>query len=228
MVNDRNGRLKVMRIVVRGALLLALMVALPSIAAAQSRHYSGQPAYSAQQNGSGYNRGYSTGRYVPMPKGWIYENDNGGRDGAVVEGDSYPAGTVESDGGSDSRYGESAAPAEGGDSGDWRYGSTTEGESGDDTRYGGTAGTVEGGYDNTDGNTAETVDGGSDERYGSTAETVEGDSDYRYGGTGSGFQEFGSRPAAGYRPSSRYGSTARVRGRVINCYIDRRGRTICR
>lgn len=190
-----------MRIVVRSALLFALMVTLPSIASAQSRYYSNRPADGVgQYDGQVYERGYQSGRYVPLPRGWTYEPDDG-RDGA-------PAGTQEAEG--DSRYGETADTG-GSDEGDVsRYGeSTLQGEGGGEETYSGNPGALDG----------EGSDG--------PAETAEGDGagDDRYGEAAGGFQEFGND--RGYRAPRSYHSTAKIRGRVINCYIDRRGRTIC-
>ena len=190
-----------MRIVVRSALLFVLMVTLPSIASAQSRYYSNRPADGVRQyNGQGYERGSQPGRYVPLPRGWTYEPDDG-RDGV-------PAGTQEAEG--DSRYGETADTGGSDESDVSRDGeSTLQGESSGGETFSGNPDALEG-------------EGG----YGpaGTAEGV-GAGDHRYGETTGGFQEFGDDRS--YRAPRGYRSTAKIRGRVINCYIDRRGRTIC-
>ena len=236
-----------MRIVVRSVLLLALIVGLPSVVLAQSRDYSDRPGTSSQQYGDGVvSTGTYSGRDVKWPDGWVQETDRDDRypdpDGnagatasqqqdqsdnqAAVEGDGGSAyqessgdtaATAESDSGNDDRYGDAAGTAENGDS-DTRYGDaagTAESEGGDDYRNGDAAGTAE----SEGGDTAETVegDGTSDDRYGSATGTFQD-----FGGN-SYSRRYRSSPQGRYGSASRYGS-----GRVTNCYIDRRGRTICR
>ena len=87
-------------------------------------------------------------------------------------------------------------------------------------------------------NPSATVEGDGNGAYressGDAANPGESDGGYdtRYGSATGTFQDFGGNSYSGRsRPSSsgRYGSTSRYgRGRVTNCYIDRRGRTICR
>jgi hypothetical protein len=206
-----------MRIVVRSALLLALMVGLPSAALAQSRYHSDRPAYGTQKHGNGVvSTGTYSGRSAKWPKGWVQQNDRDDRypdPGASAplsqDQDGNTASSVEGDGNGTYREsdGDTAATVEGGTDGDYRYGDTAD--------------TVEN-------------DGGSDDRYGGAAGTVEneGDGDYRYGQATGTFQDFGGNSYSGRSGSSysgRYGSAARTgRSRVTNCYIDRRGRTICR
>jgi hypothetical protein len=239
-----------MRIVVRSALLLALMVALPSIAPAQGREDGDYSGYKAQQDedASVVSTGSHSGQPVNWPDGWVRESDSDtpfqdvagsqGDDGATAyqqDGDPPAAGqeytegtsrdgdatrTVEGEGGNDDRYSDTAQTVEGEGGSDYRYGETArtvEGEGGNDDRYSDTAQTVEG-------------EGGSDYRYGDTTGTTDGGSDYRYGDTAGSFQDFGRNSySGGYRStySGRYGASAGS-GRGMNCYIDRRGRTICR
>jgi len=215
-----------MRIVVRSALLLALMVGLPSAAPAQSRYHSDRPVYGTQKYGNGVtSTGSYSGRSVKWPEGWVQENDRDDRypdPGASAplsqeqDQDGNTAGVVEGDG--NGTYQESSGDAAG----------TVEGSTDGDFRYGDAVGTVEN-------------DDGGDNRYGDTA-TVEGDGDrdYRYGNTTGTFQDFGGNASSGRYGSTssgrygssysgRYGSASRYgSGRVTNCYIDRRGRTICR
>lgn len=95
-----------MRIVVSSALLLALMVALPSIAPAQSRDDGGHSGYKAQQDedASVVSTGSHSGQPVNWPDGWVRESDSDtpfqdvagsqGDDGATAyqqDGDPPPA-----------------------------------------------------------------------------------------------------------------------------------------
>ena len=220
-----------MRIVVRSALLVALMVALPSIAPAQGRDAGDRTGHKAQQDddASVVSTGSYSGAPVRWPDGWVRESDS---DTPFTDTDT--AQTVEGEGTGDDRYSDTAQTTEGEGAGDDRYSRTSEGESTGDDRYSDTAQTAEGenGGDYRYGDAAGTVDGGSDYRYGDPVGTVEGDSDYRYGDSARGFQQFGRTPGSGRYGASRsgrYGASAGVsRGRVMNCYIDRRGRTICR
>lgn len=257
-----------MRIVVRSALLFALMVALPSIAPAQGRDDGDRSSYKAQQgdDASVVSTGSHSGQPVKWPDGWVRESDSDtpfqdaagsqGDDGATAyqqDGDPPAAGqeytegtpqegdsaqTVEGDGGSDHRYSDTAQTVEGeGGGSDDRYSDTAqtvEGEGGGDYRYGDTAQTVEGegGGDYRYGDTAQTTEGegNGDYRYGDSAGTTEGDGDYRYGDTAGSFEDFGRNSYSGRYGSTysgRYGAAAGA-GRGMNCYIDRRGRTICR
>jgi len=142
-----------MRIVVKGALLLALLPGLPSLASAQSRYETDQPGYRTQQDGdSVVDSGAGSGRSVTLPKGWIRDDDNNGQDGdsagnpgddggTAYQGDT--AGTVEGDSGGtyQEQYGETAGSGD--DRTGDRYGdaagSGSDGDA-DPDRYGATAG----------------------------------------------------------------------------------------